>query len=122
MLLKLFSGTRQRACWWKFHHVPRACEEAFWIYYLAITEKCRKKPDEWFFRTRRMCEIRRHLEQDVGGVVKQHDERADAYVVGAVGETQQGDGGQMMDHLLPKILVKKKTSPPHSVIFEKHGF
>lgn len=61
-----------------------------------------------------MCEITRYLEQDVGAVVKQQDERADADVVGAVGETQQGDGGQMMNHLLSKILVKKQKPKHHT--------
>lgn len=64
-----------------------------------------------------MCEVGRNLEQDVGGVVQQHDERADADVVGAVGEAQQGDGGHMVNHLLPKILVKKKKkTPPNSAL------
>ena len=38
--------------------------------------------------------------------MKQHDQGADADVVGTVGETEQEDGGQMVDHLLFKILVK----------------
>lgn len=48
-----------------------------------------------------------YLEQDVGGVVKQHDQGADADVVGTVGEAEQEDGGQMVDHLFFKILNKK---------------
>lgn len=30
------SGTRQRVCRPKFHHDPRTCKEAFWIYHLVI--------------------------------------------------------------------------------------
>lgn len=48
-----------------------------------------------------------HLQQDVRGVVEQHDQGADADVVGTVGETEQEDGGQMVDHLLFKILPKQ---------------
>ncbi len=39
--------------------------------------------------------------------MKQHDQGADANVVGTVGETEQEDGGQMVNHLLFKILAKK---------------
>lgn len=49
----------------------------------------------------------RYLEQDVGGVVKQHHQGADANVVGTVGEAEQEDGGQMVDHLFFKILAKQ---------------
>lgn len=38
--------------------------------------------------------------------MKQHDQGADADVVGTVGETEQEDGGQVVDHLLFKILAK----------------
>lgn len=38
--------------------------------------------------------------------MKQHDQGADANVVGTVGETEQEDGSQMMDHLFFKILAK----------------
>lgn len=39
--------------------------------------------------------------------MKQHDQSANANVVGTVGETQQEDGGQMVDHLFFKILVEQ---------------
>ena len=39
--------------------------------------------------------------------MKQHDQGADANVVGAIGETEQEDGRQMMDHLFLKILPKQ---------------
>lgn len=39
--------------------------------------------------------------------MKQHDQGADANVVGTVGETEQEDGGQMVDHLFSKILSKR---------------
>lgn len=48
----------------------------------------------------------RYLEQDVRGVMKQHNQGANANVVGAVRETEQEDGCQMVDHLFFKILVK----------------
>lgn len=59
--------------------------------------------------------VPRYLEQYVGGVVKQHDQRADANVVGAVGEAQQGDGGQVVDHLLSKVLWKQHNTLSISV-------
>lgn len=52
--------------------------------------------------------------------MKQHHQRADANVVGAVGETQQSDGGQMMNHLLSEVLVQKYKSTTLSTI--KHRF
>lgn len=39
--------------------------------------------------------------------MKQHDQGADANVVGTVGETEQEDGSQMVDHLLFKILANQ---------------
>lgn len=65
------------------------------------------KSDLSILQSGRVCEITRYLEQNVRGVVKQHDQGADANVVGTVGETQQEDGGQMVDHLFSKILVKQ---------------
>lgn len=50
---------------------------------------------------------RDYLEQDVRGVMKQHDQGADAKVVGTVGETEQEDGGQMVDDLFFKVLAKQ---------------
>ena len=48
-----------------------------------------------------------YLKQDVRGIMEQHDQSADANVVGTVGETKQEDGGQMVDHLFFKILAKQ---------------
>lgn len=48
-----------------------------------------------------------YLKKDVRGVMKQHDQSANANVVGTVGETQQEDGGQMVNHLFFKILAKQ---------------
>lgn len=39
--------------------------------------------------------------------MKQHDQGADANIVSTVGETQQEDGGYMVDHLFSKILVEQ---------------
>lgn len=47
-----------------------------------------------------------YLQQDVRGVVKQHDQRADTNAVGTVGETEKEDGRQMVHHLYLKILAK----------------
>lgn len=55
----------------------------------------------------RVCEKTHYLQQDIRGVVQQHDQRADANVIDAVGETEQEDGGQVVNHLLFKILVKQ---------------
>ena len=54
-----------------------------------------------------------HLQYDVRGVVQQHDQRADADVVGAVGEAEQEDGGEVVDHLLPEILGGTDTQTQH---------
>ena len=48
-----------------------------------------------------------YLQQDVREVVKRDDQRADADVVGTVGEGEQEDGGQMVHHLLFKILANQ---------------
>lgn len=48
-----------------------------------------------------------YLEQDVRGVMKQHHQSADANVVSTVGETEQEDGGQMVNHLFFEILAKQ---------------
>lgn len=48
--------------------------------------------------------------------MQQHDQRADANVIDKVGEREQEDGGQVVDHLLFKILVEK-TQTRISVIF-----
>lgn len=49
-----------------------------------------------------------YLEQDVRGVMKQHDQGADANVVGTVGEAEQENGGQMVDDLFFKILANQQ--------------
>ena len=49
-----------------------------------------------------------YLEQDVRGVMKQHDQGADANVVGTVGEAEQEHGGQMVDDLFFKILANQQ--------------
>lgn len=48
--------------------------------------------------------------------MKQHDQGADANVVGAVGETEQEDGGQMVDHLFFKILEHKTCTVEYLLI------
>ena len=45
-----------------------------------------------------------NLEEVVGGVVQQHDQRPGADVVHTPGEAQQYDGGQVMDYLLVEVL------------------
>ena len=49
-----------------------------------------------------------YLEQDVRGVMKQHHQSANANVVSTVGETEQEDGGQMVNHLFFEILACKQ--------------
>lgn len=45
-----------------------------------------------------------YLQQEVGWVVQQHHNCSNPYEVGAVGETNQWDGGNVMDDLFLKIL------------------
>jgi len=55
-------------------------------------------------------EDRTDLQQDVGGVVDQHDQGADADVVDAPGEGEQGERGQVVDDLLLEVLQEQQLS------------
>ncbi len=48
--------------------------------------------------------FRSYLQQEVRGVVDEHHQGPDPNVVGAVRETQQEDGGKVMDDLFFEIL------------------
>lgn len=48
--------------------------------------------------------FRSYLQQEVRGVVDEHHQGPDPNVVGAVRETQQEDGGEVMDDLFFEIL------------------
>lgn len=49
-----------------------------------------------------------YLEEIIGGVVHQHDESPSTDVVHTPGETDEEDGGYMMNNLLLKVLKKCK--------------
>lgn len=50
------------------------------------------------------------LQQDVGGVVDQYDHGADADVVDAPGEGEQGERGQVVDDLLLEVLQEQQQN------------
>ncbi len=61
----------------------------------------------WLIVSERECvtqRLRSYLQQEVRGVVDEHHQGPDPDVVGAVRETQQEDGGEVMDNLFFEIL------------------
>ncbi len=65
----------------------------------------------WLIVSERECvtqRLRSYLQQEVRGVVDEHHQRPDPDVVGAVRETQQEDGGEVMDNLFFEILKQNE--------------
>lgn len=42
--------------------------------------------------------------------MKKHDQGSDPNVVGTIGEAEQEDGGQMVDHLFLEILASQRAN------------
>lgn len=59
------------------------------------------------------CSVHSYLKQEVRGVMDEHDQSANADVVGAVGEPKQGNGSDVVDNLFFEILGQKSVLIRH---------